>query len=220
MNNATTPEPSENRNMEPVYVYGSNLSGVHEKGPAAIALRYHGAENGKGSGPAGNSYAIPLYAADGQPLPLSIVRNYVDSFINYAGRNTATRFFVNRLSCEGEDCPDEKMAALFKAAPANCQLPGVWLRHLRDDLPARLIVLDASSLISRTYIQERLDQCLCGACRHSKSSAPACPSRWSPMTSTRAAVVTSTGSSAKTAISTARMRRRCAMPRRSGTARI
>jgi hypothetical protein len=145
---------------EPVYVFGSNLSGNHAKGPAAIALRYHGAESGKGTGPAGNSYALPVTSAEGQPLPLSVIRNYVDSFINHAARNPDTRFFVNQLGWEAGGGNAAEIAALFKNAPKNCLVPGVWLRRYRQDLPVRLIVLDAAALMTRSYIQERLDQFL------------------------------------------------------------
>ena len=145
---------------EPVYVFGSNLSGNHAKGPAAIALRYHGAESGKGMGPAGNSYALPVTSAEEQPLPLSVIRNYVDGFIKYAARNPETRFFVNQLGCEAAGGNTAEIAAWFKNAPTNCLLPGVWLRQHRQDLPARLIVLDAAALMTRSHIQDRLDQFL------------------------------------------------------------
>ena len=160
MNNAHMP-PSKNASAaEPVYVFGSTLSGIHEKGPAAIALRYHGAEPGRGSGPAGNSYAIPVTAADRQPLSLSVIGNYVDSFLNHAARNPAESFFINRLGCDMGGCNDEDIAAMFKAAPNNCLLPGIWLKHLRRDMPVRLIILDAGYLMTKSYVQERLDQYL------------------------------------------------------------
>ena len=160
MNNASTSCSKNGSAAEPVFVFASSLSGMHEKGPAAIAQRYHGAESGKGSGPAGNSYAIPVTAADGQPLPLSVISNYVDSFLNHAARHPTETFFINRLGCDMSGANDNDRAAMFKAAPNNCLLPGIWLKQLRRDLPVRLIILDAGGLMTRPYIQERLDQFL------------------------------------------------------------
>lgn len=42
-----------------IFVFGSNLAGVHGAGSARAALEKHGAEYGVGVGLCGNSYAIP-----------------------------------------------------------------------------------------------------------------------------------------------------------------
>jgi hypothetical protein len=46
-----------------VYVFGSNLGGIHGKGAALEALQWYGAKLGKGGGYMGR-YALPTKAAD------------------------------------------------------------------------------------------------------------------------------------------------------------
>lgn len=42
-----------------IFVFGSNLAGIHGAGSARHAQKHHGAEWLVGSGPTGRAYAIP-----------------------------------------------------------------------------------------------------------------------------------------------------------------
>lgn len=48
-------------NANEVFVFGSNLNGVHAGGAARIAIEKFGAVWGKGVGLQGQSYAIPTF---------------------------------------------------------------------------------------------------------------------------------------------------------------
>lgn len=142
---------------EPVFVFSSTLSGAHDKGAGALAVKYHGAQAGKASGPVGNSYAIPVWNTDGFPLPFSVIKNYVEAFLAYAGKNPALRFQVSRIGCEDAGQSDAQMVALFKRPPENCMLPGVWLRVLDPQATLRIIVLDPNAMLKTPEVQRRLD---------------------------------------------------------------
>lgn len=47
------------QSIKMIFVFGSNEAGRHGAGAAKTAMRYHGAEYGKGFGHYGNSFAIP-----------------------------------------------------------------------------------------------------------------------------------------------------------------
>ena len=130
------------------------MSGVHHGDSAAIALEFHGAETGKASGPAGHSYAIPVTDSGDHPLSPSVISSYVESFLSYAERHPAERFFINHMGRGTE------IASLFSDAPENCMLPGTWLRQQRPDMPARMIILDAGVLMKKPPVQKLVDQYL------------------------------------------------------------
>lgn len=62
-----------------IFVFGSNLEGLHMGGAAHYAYDHFGAEWGNGVGPQGQCYAIPTMHG-----PLSDIKPYVDDFIEYA----------------------------------------------------------------------------------------------------------------------------------------
>ncbi len=70
--------------MKQIFVFGSNLGGMHGAGSALAAMKEHGAVYGLGVGPSGNSYAIPTKDANLEVLPLEIIKLYVDQFLDYA----------------------------------------------------------------------------------------------------------------------------------------
>lgn len=54
-----TPEFITHLNEGEIFVFGSNLAGMHGGGAARVAHRYFGAEWGVGVGSTGQTYAIP-----------------------------------------------------------------------------------------------------------------------------------------------------------------
>lgn len=120
-----------------VFVFGSNLEGIHGAGAAAVALRY-GAEFGHGEGVCGNTYAIPTRYVDAETgriktLPLEEVRHHVNSFIAYASAHKELGFFVTRVGCGLAGFRDQQIANLFALAPDNCNLPEPW-RYFMEDI--------------------------------------------------------------------------------------
>ena len=106
-------EPNE------IFVFGSNLSGLHGGGAARIAYERFGAEWGTGVGPTGQCYAIPTMQGG-----VETIRPYVDEFIRYAEQHPEQVFLVTRIGCGIAGFTDGQIAPLFANA---CHLPNVAL---------------------------------------------------------------------------------------------
>lgn len=125
-----------------IFVFGSNQAGRHGKGAAQFARRFHGAIAGQGEGAQGCSYAIPTKDASLRTLPLEAIAVSIGRFLGYAASNPNDTYRVARIGCGLAGYQDEQILMLFQARlplPANCQLPGVWLRRLNESL-MRVIV--------------------------------------------------------------------------------
>lgn len=102
-----------------IFVFGSNLQGMHGGGAARVAYRKFGARMGCGVGLQGQSYAIPTMQGG-----VETIRPYVDDFIRFAQANRSLKFLVTRIGCGIAGFRDEEIAPLFKAA---LQEPNIWL---------------------------------------------------------------------------------------------
>lgn len=89
MKKRVTPEWIHDLAPNEVFVFGSNLGGMHGGGAARIAYRCFGAKMGVGVGLQGQSYAIPTM--QGGP---ETIRPYVDEFIDFARQHPETTFLV------------------------------------------------------------------------------------------------------------------------------
>jgi len=112
-----------------IFVFGSNVAGRHGKGAAKTAVEEHGAIYGRGTGPQGNSYAIPTKGSDLRTLPLDIIKLYVDQFTEYAHNHPELQFQVTRIGCGLAGYKDQDIAPMFSDAPENCQLPDGWRKY-------------------------------------------------------------------------------------------
>ena len=103
-----------------VFVFGSNLAGMHGGGAARIANLYFGAVMGNGDGIQGQSYAIPTMQGG-----VDTIRPYVDKFIAYAKQHPDRHFLVTRIGCGIAGFSPDEIAPLFSAAAAveNISLP-------------------------------------------------------------------------------------------------
>lgn len=106
-----------------VFVFGSNLDGMHAGGAAKIAHNSFGAVWGEGVGFHGRSYAIPTMHGG-----LNAIKPYVDDFIEFARINSEMIFLVTRVGCGIAGFRDEEMAPLFREAVEleNVYLPEIW----------------------------------------------------------------------------------------------
>jgi hypothetical protein len=109
-----------------IFVFGSNLAGIHGRGAALIAKTKHGAVQGYGEGHHGNSYAIPTKNARLAPRDLSNIHAAVLRFIEYAKERPKMNFFVTRIGCGLAGFTDAQIAPMFATAPSNCKLPKGW----------------------------------------------------------------------------------------------
>lgn len=115
-----------------IFVFGSNLAGVHGAGAARVARFEHGAELGVGVGRTGNAYALPTKDHNIRTLSLGVVSRYVDQFLEHAAAHPEENFQVTRIGCGLAGFTDEEIAPLFKSAPINCLFDEAWRPWLGD----------------------------------------------------------------------------------------
>ena len=94
-----------------IFVFGSNLEGMHGGGAARIAYNNFGAVWGQGVGLQGQSYGIPTMHGG-----VDVIKPYVDEFINFAKSHPELKFLVTRIGCGIAGFRDEEMAPLIKDA--------------------------------------------------------------------------------------------------------
>lgn len=116
-----------------IFVFGSNLAGIHGAGAAKYALKYEGAIWGQGTGRQGNSFAIPTKDRNIQTLSLKDIQWYVDRFIVYARYSLNLDFKVTQIGCGLAGYKSEQIASMFNDAPENCFFDRAWEPYLGKD---------------------------------------------------------------------------------------
>lgn len=109
-----------------IFVFGSNLQGIHGGGAARYAHTSLGALWGQGEGLMGRSYALPTCSWPGEPLPLSLVEKHVNRFLGFAQGHPHMTFFVSAVGCGLAGFTEEQVSPFFAKASANCDLPKGW----------------------------------------------------------------------------------------------
>lgn len=114
------------RRPDEIFVFGSNLKGLHFGADAQTALRSYGAVWGQGVGLQGKSYAIPVMQGG-----VGTIRPYVDDFISFAKAHPRQTFRVSRIGCDLAGFTDSDIAPLFIPAHgmSNIILPHGWKRR-------------------------------------------------------------------------------------------
>ena len=107
-----------------VFVFGSNLEGMHGGGAALTAYKKFGAVWGQGVGLQGQSYAIPTMQGG-----VETIKPYVDEFIQFARKHPDLRFLVTPIGCGIAGFKPSQIAPLFKEAKNifNIYLPKEFL---------------------------------------------------------------------------------------------
>ena len=125
-----TPDLVEQLSNCEIFVFGSNLEGMHMGGAARVAHQKFGAEWGVGDGPTGRCYAIPTMHGG-----LESIRPYAEKFIAYAKEHPMNRFLLTRVGCGIAGFKDSDMAQLFEDAldVPNIAYPRQWLPYMTID---------------------------------------------------------------------------------------
>lgn len=116
--------------MSDIFVFGSNLQGIHGAGAALHAKRYFGAKSGCGKGRMGSSYAIPTKSSPYKSLPLEKIEVYVKEFIEYAKQNYWESFNVTAIGCGLAGYTPKQIAPMFKYISENVNLPDEFIKEL------------------------------------------------------------------------------------------
>lgn len=114
-----------------VWVFGSNMAGIHGAGAALVALNNFGARPGRGYGFSGSSYGIATKDTKLKPLPLSDIALNVEAFKNWVRIMAQGRlFFVTRIGCGLAGYQDSQIAPMFRGAPDCCSFAEAWREWL------------------------------------------------------------------------------------------
>lgn len=118
-----TPDMIEELEEDEVFVFGSNLAGMHGGGAAYMAFKKFGAVMGCGVGLRGQSYAIPTMQGG-----VETIKPYVDEFVTFACEHPELFFYVTRIGCGIAGFRDKDIAPLFAGASDldNVCLPKGW----------------------------------------------------------------------------------------------
>ena len=119
--------------MSDIFVFGSNLAGIHGRGSAFEARKRYGALQGVGQGRMGSSYAIPTKDRQLRTLQLPTIAEYVKTFIDYARVNTDLTFNVVAIGCGLAGYTPADIAPMFVQAPSNVKLPAEFNEILKED---------------------------------------------------------------------------------------
>lgn len=111
MEKRISPDLINNLKDNEIFVFGSNLEGMHGGGAARAAYNKFGAIWGQGIGLQGQSYGIPTMHGG-----VKEIKPYVDEFINFAKSHPELKFLVTRIGCGIAGFSDNEMAPLFKDA--------------------------------------------------------------------------------------------------------
>lgn len=106
-----TPDYITELKADEVFVFGSNLAGMHGGGAAWVAWRQFGAIMGQGVGMQGQSYAIPTMHGG-----VETIEPYVTEFIAFAKAHPELFFYVTRIGCGIAGFRDKEIAPLFAEA--------------------------------------------------------------------------------------------------------
>lgn len=119
--------------MKIIFVFGSNLNGIHGKGSALYAKKFYGAKDGLGFGYFGDSYAIPtrrILRGEFFNLLLNEIEEYINEFIRFAKIRKDLEFHIVDIGCGNAGYKIEQIAPLFKLAPKNC----IFIGNIKDML--------------------------------------------------------------------------------------
>lgn len=132
---AFTPERLSVLKNDEIFVFGSNLAGMHGGGAARAAKIRFGAVMGQGVGLQGQSYAIPTMQGG-----VETIKPYVDEFTEFAQDHEDLFFYVTRIGCGIAGFKDEEIAPLFNGAAClqNVCLPESFVKILKETVPSEI----------------------------------------------------------------------------------
>ncbi|MCR5013793.1 MAG: hypothetical protein K6A28_03350 [Bacteroidales bacterium] len=118
--NRITPDHITQLAPNEIFVFGSNLEGMHLGGAARTAVKNFGAIMGQGEGLQGQSYAIPTMQGG-----VKTILPHVETFIKFAQEHPEMTFLVTRVGCGVAGFTPGEIAPLFAGAVnvENIHLP-------------------------------------------------------------------------------------------------
>jgi len=133
----TTPENITELADNEIFVFGSNLLGIHGSGAAKTARELFGAKLGVEEGLTGNCYAFPTVTRPATRSSLNsalttyqLTREHLqqvrDRLYTVARDLPKMTFLLTKVGCGLAGYPEEYMSSLFTDSPANIIKPLGW----------------------------------------------------------------------------------------------
>lgn len=124
MEHRITPPKITHLEDNQIFVFGSNVEGIHGAGAALTAMKW-GAQYRNGVGPQGRTYAIPSKTTPWVTMTVDEIKVHVDDFITHATNHPEQIFLVTEIGCGLAGWAAEDIAPLFKSAVGveNIHLP-------------------------------------------------------------------------------------------------
>jgi len=130
-----------------IFVFGSNLAGIHGAGAAKIAKDLFGRPYGTPFGLIHNnerkygryfaSYGIPTKDSDLRTIDLVRIKQYVESLreliiqdLEESSSGGEMKWFFTRIGCGLAGYKDEQIAPMFENFPFPCNFPIEWKQYL------------------------------------------------------------------------------------------
>lgn len=110
-NREYTPERITKLQANEIFVFGSNIKGMHGGGAARIANLNFGAEWGVGEGLTGQCYALPTMEGG-----VDYIAGKAQNFISCAKSHPELKFFVTKVACGIAGFSIGEIAPLFADA--------------------------------------------------------------------------------------------------------
>ncbi len=127
----TAPENITELSDDEVFVFGSNLLGIHGLGAAKTARELFGAELGVGEGMTGRCYAFPTLGSpygSGNEYKFSVrkLEQARDRFYTTVNEHPELVFLLTKVGCGLAGYLEEDMISLFSGSPQNVVKPAGW----------------------------------------------------------------------------------------------
>ena len=126
-----TPEKIKKIKRNEIFVFGSNLLGIHGSGAAKDAMSF-GAVRGIGIGHEGQTYALPTKDHKIKTLPLEEIQRFVNEFYDYVVQHPEFIFLITKIGCGLAGYTVEQIAPMFNKFVnlPNARLPKEFVEHL------------------------------------------------------------------------------------------
>lgn len=118
-----TPEDITSLKPNQIFVFGSNLAGIHGAGAARVALQSFGAKWGAGEGITGQCYAIPTKDKHLRVIALDDIEFDVGRLLTFAARHPDKEFLVTKIGCGYAGYSPSDIGPMFHPHPSNVILP-------------------------------------------------------------------------------------------------
>lgn len=124
-----------------IFVFGSNLAGIHGAGAAKDAVQFFGAKYGLGEGLYNQSYALPTKNENLKTLSLDKIEEHISKFMWCAKEHPELTFHMTPIGTGYAGIPLNKIAEFFTANYYKDQGTNIiwppefvnyWLNKLRD----------------------------------------------------------------------------------------